>query len=151
MRIRGNVMEQKTFKISMVIVSLVTLASCMTSPRAVCQREAETEVRSINTRLSYLDRQISTKNSNINRGFAIHSQQQKVIVRGTCRTSSGLEYNCPQNGYETVETPVSINLAEERKTLRDLESQRSKVSATLKPAYSRRGNALDQCQFLPNE
>ena len=144
-------MEQKTFKISMVIVSLVTLASCMTSPRAVCQIEAETEIRSINTRLSYLDRQISTKNSNINRGFAIHSQQQKVIVRGTCRTSSGLEYNCPQNGYETVETPVSINLAEERKTLRDLESQRSKVSATLKPAYSRRGNALDQCQFLPNE
>jgi hypothetical protein len=144
-------MKQKTFKISMVIVSLVTLASCMTSPRAVCQREAETEVRSINTRLSCLDRQISTKNSNINRGFAIHSQQQKVIVRGTCRTSSGLEYDCPQNGYETVKTPVNINPAEERKTLRDLESQRSKVSATLKPAYSRRGKALDQCQFLPNE
>ena len=144
-------MKQKTFKVSMVIVSLVTLASCMTSPRAVCQREAEAEVSSINTRLSYLDSQISTKNSNINRGFAIHSQQQKVIVTGTCTTSSGLEYDCPQNGYETVETPVSINPAEERKTLRDLASQRSKVRSTLKQAYSRRGKALDQCQFLPNE
>ena len=144
-------MKQKTFKISMAIVSLVTLASCMTSPRAVCQREAEAEVSSINTRLSYLDSQISTKNSNINRGFAIHSQQQKVIVRGTCRTSSGLEYDCPQDGYETVETPVSINPAEERKTLRDLESQRSKVRATLKQAYSRRGKALDQCQSLPDK
>ena len=86
-------MKQKTFKVSMAIVSLVTLASCMTSPRAVCQREAEAEVSSINTRLSYLDSQISTKNSNINRGFAIHSQQQKVIVTGTCTTSYGIEYD----------------------------------------------------------
>ena len=147
----GNNMKQKMWKFGALAITLTALTACELSPRASCIRDAETEVRQIRDRVEILNRQISEKTSDINRGYAIHSQQQKIVVRGTCVSQYGYEYDCPKNDYQTIETPVSINLPEERRTRKNLKNRRDKEFAKLTSANSRKTLALKQCQSLPDE
>ena len=146
----GNI-KQKMWKFGALAITLTTLTACELSPRASCIRDAETEVRQIRDRVEILNRRISEKTSDINRGYAIHSQQQKIVVRGTCVSQYGYKYDCPKNDYQTIETPVSINLPEERKTRKNLKNKRDKIFSQLTSANSRKTLALKQCQLLPDE
>ena len=134
--------NKKILKITMLIGGLATLASCITSPRAACIQSAGAEVRSINSTMDYMIRQISKRTTDIDRGFAIHSQQQRIVVRGTCRSKSGYEYDCPKNEVQTIETPVSLNIMEERRKLREQVSRLKREKAQLSQAYSRRDKAI---------
>ena len=147
----GDNIKQKMWKFGALAITLTTLTACELSPRASCIRDAETEVRQIRDRVEMLNRRISEKTSDINRGYAIHSQQQKIVVRGTCVSQYGYKYDCPKNDYQTIETPVSINLPEERKTRKNLKNKRDKIFAQLTSANSRKTLALKQCQLLPDE
>ncbi len=147
----GSNLKRKMWKFSALVITLTTLTACELSPRASCIRDAETEVRQIRDRVETLNRQISEKTLDINRGYAIHSQQQKVVVRGTCVSKYGYEYDCPKNDYQTIETPVSINLPEVRKTRKKLKNRRDQEFAKLTSANSRKTLALKQCQSLPDE
>lgn len=147
----GDNIKQKMWKFGALAITLTTLTACELSPRASCIRDAETEVRQIRDRVEILNRRISEKTSDINRGYAIHSQQQKIVVRGTCVSQYGYKYDCPKNDYQTIETPVSINLPEERKTRKNLKNKRDKIFAQLTSANSRKTLALKQCQLLPDE
>ena len=86
--------------------------------------------------------QISKRTTDIDRGFAIHSQQQSIVVRGTCRSKPGYEYDCPKNEVQTIETPVSLNIMEERGKLREQVSRLKRKQAQLSQAYSRRDKQL---------
>ena len=135
----------------MLIGDLGILASCITSPRAACIQSAGVEVSGINSTVAYVSRQISKRTADIDRGFAIHSQQQKIVVRGTCRSKTGYVYDCPKNDVQTVETPVPINITEERRKRRKLESWLKMEQAKLRQAYSRRDKAIKGYQSLPDE
>jgi hypothetical protein len=147
----GDNIKQNMWKFGALAIAVTTLTACELSPRASCIRDAETEVRQIRDRVEILNRRISEKTSDINRGYAIHSQQQKIVVRGTCVSQYGYKYDCPKNDYQTIETPVSINLPEERNTRKNLKNKRDKVFAQLTSANSRKTLALKQCQLLPDE
>ena len=101
--------------------------------------------------MDFMSCQISKRTTDIDRGFAIHSQQQKIVVRGTCLSKYGYEYDCPKNEVQTIETPVSLNIMEERRKLREQVSRLKREKAQLNQAYSRRDKAIKGCQSLPDE
>lgn len=89
--------------------ALAFLAACAT-PQEACISQAQREVRSLETR-------IETAAGNIDRGYAIHRQTVPYTYVSVCYTDTGEAYQCEQNGTRVEETPVSIDLTEERAKL----------------------------------
>ncbi len=59
---------------------------------------------------------------NIARGYAVHRQSVPYTVPDTCYrtdpyTNDMIPYSCPKTAYRTQETPVAIDVAQERKKL----------------------------------
>lgn len=96
---------------------LLGLGACAT-PREQCETAA---TKDYNVLLGA----ISVTQGNIARGYAVHKQTVPYTYASTCYYGT-VAYSCPQTGYRTQETPVAINVGEERRTLRALQS---KVSA----------------------
>jgi hypothetical protein len=109
--------------------SLLSLAACAT-PRQQCEYEATKQHQA-------LLRVIAQTEGNIARGYAIHRQSVPYTYTKTCY-SGAISYACPATGYRTQETPVSINISEERRLLR---AAVSKAKASEKNAMV----ALKQC------
>jgi len=143
--------KKKILKITMFVCVLAALASCMSSPRAACIRSAEVELDFINSALSDFSEQIAEKTAVIDRGYAIYSRQQKTLYFDKCEEEDGEEYDCRKYDIQTIETPVSISIPEERRTRRELVSQLNMKRAQLSQAYLRRDNAIKGCQSLPDE
>jgi|TARA_B110000238_G_C16031114_1_gene397572 hypothetical protein len=135
----------------MLAGSLAALASCMPSPRAACIQSAEVEVDFINSAIRNFGQQISGRTAVIDRGYAIHSRQEKTLYIDKCEAEDGEEYNCRKYDIQTVKTPVSISIPEERRKRRELESQLNMERAKLSQAYARRDKAIKGCQSLPDE
>ncbi|NIZ15577.1 hypothetical protein HCZ87_19665 [Phaeobacter sp. HF9A] len=100
----------------LLLPALAVLAACAT-PQERCIREGAREQ-------ARLLEEIKTAEGNIARGYAIHRQTVPEIVYQSCpRLHDGKVvgyYPCPETYYRTIETPVSINIGEERKKLRGL-------------------------------
>ena len=75
----------------MLAGSLAALASCMPSPRAACIQSAEVEVDFINSAIRNFGQQISGRTAVIDRGYAIHSRQEKTLYIDKCEAEDGEE------------------------------------------------------------
>ncbi|PIE16933.1 MAG: hypothetical protein CSA68_00350 [Rhodobacterales bacterium] len=93
-----------------VLLSLV--AACAT-PQQRCLNSAANA-------LHRLQSDISRTQGNIDRGYAIHRQQQSYPVTATCYDKDDKPYLCEDIEYRTVETPVTIDIAQERRKLAEM-------------------------------
>ncbi|WP_375279943.1 hypothetical protein [Pseudooctadecabacter sp.] len=103
------------------LLALATVAACAT-PREQCIRDA-------NRGLAPLDRLIATTQGNINRGFGLAEVQDVRVLRTTCEGTnedgSTFRFPCEETETFTRQEPVSINIAEERTKLAQLQQRRA--------------------------
>ena len=108
-----------------IFPALALLAACAT-PQEQCINTASNEVRTITSA-------ISTAKGNIARGYAIHSSTESYEVPTVCYDAAKKPYRCYEYDTRTIKTPVSINVAEERRKLANLQKRL--------PAATRKMNA----------
>ena len=102
-------------KIVLAILGL-SLAACATEPLQLCLREANSEYRAA---WDARDEVVG----NISRGYAIHTQRVPYQYSSLCYDSYTMSnYSCMQTGSRNQDTPVSINIQEERNKLRYIDS-----------------------------
>ena len=89
--------------------ALALLAACAT-PQEACISQARAEVAALEAR-------ISTAQGNIERGYAIHRQTVPYTYVDSCLDDAGALYPCEKSGTRIEETPVAIDVAEERAKL----------------------------------
>lgn len=92
---------------------LAALAACLvitacSTPQEQCISRAAAEYRGLMSK-------IRTAQENVNRGYAIHRQTVPYTVPDICTDREGKRYRCPRTEYRTEETPVPINIREERR------------------------------------
>lgn len=102
-------------------LALAAVAACAT-PREQCISDA-------NRGLATLDRLIATTQGNINRGFGLAEVQDVRVLRTTCEGTnedgSTFRFPCEETETFTRQEPVSINIAEERTKLAQLQQRRA--------------------------
>ncbi len=113
------------------IPSLAFLAACAT-PQERCINSATNEVRT-------LQKLIATSEGNIARGYAIHKQEQPYKVASICYDKDKKPYACLETEFRTVETPVTIDIAEERRKLAQLKHR-------LPDAKRRMNDGIKRCR-----
>ena len=119
-------------KLSGVLASVAMLSGCST-PQEDCISGATKDYRS-------LQASIAETSDNVSRGYAVHSQSVPYTYSGSCYDyNTQLYYTCPQTGYRTQESPVAIDVNQERKKLAEFNK--------LLPKYKDRADrAVAQCK-----
>ena len=121
---------------SLALSTLALLAACATPQERCIRQGASEQTRLVN--------EVRETEANISRGYAIHRQTVPETIFHTCRRIRDGKvvgyYPCPETYYRTVETPVSINIGEERKKLRGLKD-------ALPGASKRASEAAAQCRI----
>ena len=111
----------------LALPALAILAACAT-PQEQCINTASSQVRTMQSL-------INTTEGNIARGYAIHRSQEPYEVLDVCYDADGKAYSCFHTEYRTKETPVAIDVAEERRKLaqlkRRLPAERRKMDAAI--------------------
>ncbi len=97
------------------IGAALALSACAT-PQETCIRDARGELGAIAA-------QIRTAEGNIARGYAIHYQTVTFTYAGTCINGAGDHYPCERTNTRVDETPVTIDMAEERRKLAALQTR----------------------------
>lgn len=97
-----------------LIALALLLAATACSPLQQCLYDANRDVKR-------LEREADEARDNIRRGYAIHRQMVPVHYMDVCPDGAGNLVPCPKIEYEEIETPVAIDVAEERRKLADLE------------------------------
>ena len=119
--------------ITLATISLLALGACST-PLQQCVSNAQEEQAQISAR-------IGVAQGNIERGYAIHRQSVPYTFTGVCYDNLDVQYACEKSDTRTEETPVAIDIAEERQKLADL--QRQYISAK-----TRADAEIIQCRIL---
>ncbi|MCH2068960.1 MAG: hypothetical protein MK208_17115 [Shimia sp.] len=94
------------------LLGLTLLTACAT-PLERCISTAQSEVAT-------LRRAITTAEDNITLGYAIHRSSESYTYYDTCYDKKDRPYSCPETRYRTVETPVEIDVAQQRQRLKAL-------------------------------
>lgn len=111
---------------------LALLTACAT-PQERCQRDATAALRAHQNL-------IASTQANVARGYAVHRQSVPYTYQGVCYDRD-IRYSCPRTGTRTEETPVAIDVAEERAKLKRLTAETG--------ALQRRSQeALKNCAFV---
>lgn len=117
-------MKDYTMKKTLLFLPLVAVAACST-PREQC-------IAGANRPVATLDRLIAETRGNVQRGFALAEVQDVRVLRTTCEgtNADGSTFRFPCEETETVnrEVPVTINIAEERVKLAQLEDRRAQTA-----------------------
>ena len=105
---------------TLLFIPLVALAACST-PREQC-------ISSANRSVATLDRLITVTRGNIQRGYAVAEVQDVRVLRASCEGTnadgSTFRFPCEETETFTRREPVTINIAEERTKLAQLETRR---------------------------
>jgi len=109
-------MENYMKKISLLAATLF-VSACAT-PREQC-------ISDVSSNYDALVSAISKAEQNIARGYAIHRQTVPYTYSKTCQKGNKT-YPCPETRYRTEETPVMINISEERSKLIAMKRRKSK-------------------------
>lgn len=117
-----------------LLPALALIAACAT-PQEQCISTASNEVRS-------MQKLIHTTQGNIARGYAIHRHTESYQVPDICHDKNKKPYRCFDTEYRTIETPVTINIAEERRKLAGLKNRLPAATRKM-----RAGVANCQAQF----
>ncbi|AKS47343.1 hypothetical protein SAMN05444287_3015 [Octadecabacter temperatus] len=110
---------------TLLLIPLVVLTACST-PREQC-------ISSANRSVATLDRLISVTRGNIGRGYAIAEVQDVRVLRSRCEGTnedgSTFRFPCEETETFTRRVPVTIDIAEERTKLAQLESRREQQAS----------------------
>ncbi len=118
---------------AVALALVLSLAACAT-PRERCVADAN---RTYDDTLKLL----AVTEGNIARGYAVHRQQVPYQVTETCHDSKDRPYACTETRYRTQETPVSIDVAEERR-------KRAALQASLPGLRANAAERAAQCAVL---
>ena len=118
------------------LTAIIMMSGCL-SPREQCVSDAK-----IPQRLAMKERGLVAQN--LDRGYAIHTQQVPYSYQGQCQDANLKYYPCIVNGYRTQETPVPIDMKREEAKLRKLDARISLI-------LENERRQLAQCALLPNE
>jgi len=112
---------------TLLLLPLLALAACST-PREQC-------ISSANRSVSNLDGLINVTRGNIQRGFAVANVQDVRVLRTTCegtnQDGSTFRFACEETETVNRQEPVTINIAEERTKLAQLETRRAQQARTV--------------------
>jgi len=113
-------------KKSLLLLPLLALAACST-PREQC-------ISGANRPVATLDQLIAETQGNVDRGFALVEVQDVRVLRKTCESTnddgSTFRFPCEETETFTRREPVSINVAEERIKLSQLQDRRANAVRT---------------------
>ena len=113
-------------KKSLLLLPLLALAACST-PREQC-------ISGANRPVATLDQLIAETQGNVDRGFALVEVQDVRVLRKTCEGTnddgSTFRFPCEETETFTRREPVSINVAEERIKLSQLQDRRANAVRT---------------------
>lgn len=102
-------MKQILIKTTLSLAALGFVGACAT-PKEQCISEATLNLKTLNGLISETE-------GNIARGYAIHKQSVPYTYSGTCFNQIVGAYACPQTGSRIQETPVPIDVSDQRKKL----------------------------------
>lgn len=104
------------YKLLVVGVTASLILSGCSTPREMCISQSMSEYRqALNSR--------SEIQSNVSRGYAVHSQQIPYQYTGQCQDEYLNYYSCSKTGYRAQETPVSIDMEREERNLQRLDQR----------------------------
>ncbi|MCF6302374.1 MAG: hypothetical protein L3J13_04115 [Devosiaceae bacterium] len=95
--------------------ALLTLSACST-PIQTCISNASADRDEIAEKFEIAQ-------GNVERGYAIHRQSVPYTYTGQCFNGTVGSYSCQKTGTRVLETPVTIDVNEERQKLAALERQ----------------------------
>ena len=105
------------------LIPVLALAACQT-PREACLSEGSRELRTVESL-------IRETQGNLQRGYAIETDQEIEVIRTTCEVEleDGTEGRvpCDRTDVDEVERPVAIDFEEERAQLASLLEQRGRL------------------------
>ena len=104
----------KPFAPVYALPALALLVACAT-PQEQCISQAYS---TYNATLE----QLAETEGNIARGYAIHQQEVPYEATTTCYDHKDRAYSCTETRFRTKETPVSIDISEERRKRGDLQA-----------------------------
>ncbi|MBT8411128.1 MAG: hypothetical protein KJP02_04945 [Octadecabacter sp.] len=108
----------------LLLIPLAVLAACAT-PREQC-------IAGANRTLATLDRLIAETRGNINRGYGLVEVQDVRVLRTSCEGTnadgSTFRFPCEETETFTRNQPVTLDIAEERRKLAQLESRRAEMA-----------------------
>lgn len=113
---------------------LLVLAGCAAplTQEEICRRNTFGQ-------LDTIQRQINEIQASLDNGYRLVSSTQPTTRMGTCSTNNPgyapIYYRCQKNSTMTVETPVSIDYAEERRKLAGYKNQYRQMSSKAKARY----------------
>lgn len=123
-----------------ILLSLIVLAACGAplTKEQICQRDRDNYG---NGQLGSLQRQVWEIQASLDRGYRLVSSTQPTTRMGTCSTNTPgyapIYYRCQRNSSMTVETPVSIDYAEERRKLAYYKKQYAEMSVRANAFYKK--------------
>ena len=124
------------YKIALALTGAVFVAGCGVSPPTkdeICYSITYGERNSVQSSM----REIETALAN---GYRTVRSTQPTTRMGRCMTnvpgSKPISYRCQKNSRMTVETPVAIDYAEERKKLSALKRQYNKLNNQIDRKYA---------------
>jgi len=116
-----------------VLVPALTLIGCAT-PQEQCINNATSHYRAVIS-------EIADSQRNISRGYAVHTQSVPYVVQNICYNAYGYPYSCSQTLYRTQETPVAIDVVQERRKVAEYQRALPEIEATA-------NNGASQCRLL---
>ena len=118
------------------LTAIVILSGCA-SPRELCVSDAKSP------RLMVMnDRNMVAQN--LERGYAVHSQQVPYSYQGQCQDEYLNYYTCTVNSSRTQETPVPIDMQREETKLEQLD-------ARIRLLAENERRQIAECALLPDE
>jgi len=118
------------------LTAIVILSGCA-SPREQCVSDARSP------RLMVMnDRNVVAKN--LERGYAVHSQQVPYSYEGQCQDDYLNYYTCTVNSSRTQETPVPIDMQREEAKLEQLDARIERLAKNER-------RQIAECALLPDE
>ncbi|MAM60689.1 hypothetical protein [Maritimibacter sp. UBA3975] len=96
------------------LAALLALAAC--TEQDLCVLRNTQDLRAAESRIGELE-------GNVARGYAIHRSTEPYEYRAVCRDRDGEPYECTKTDFRTVETPVPIDVADQRRQLAALKAR----------------------------
>ena len=96
------------------LAALVLLTAC--TEQDLCVIRNTQDLRAAESRIAELE-------GNVARGYAIHRSTEPYEYRGVCRDREGEPYECLKTDFRTVEKPVAIDVADQRRQLAALKAR----------------------------
>lgn len=124
--------KSKRIAASSLIVSLGLLVACGT-PQEQCIKRVSKELRTV----SALRAETA---ANITRGYAIDVSYVPYTTYDVCYHRNGRHYSCPRTYTRTITQPRTIDVAEEKRKLNDLEQKQVALEKQAAPY-------IEQCRI----